>query len=440
MHISPLSKTSIRTKFFNNKDKEKEKEKEKEKDKKDIEKKSLSKILYSQKKYIKMISTQKLISRNIDYIKKNSYKVMLRNKSNMEQTIKIASNENSVNKNDDNFNLTKNIINYNSEIYTPKHSKHNSTTNVINKSKKENNNINIANISQQKQINLINNARKTNLFIKNLINKEPSKGKTENIVKNKIFSFPVSPKNNNKNNGNLYSKHDNDYNKSKMVKSFILSKKPEIPLKNFSSSSSLNIFNNNNNNIHNNHEQNKDSNINSHSNSNSKKYKNKNKGNFNVINFNNKNLGAYLKKIYFNNSKLNKENNEKTNRNNNYILINHLLLNDINITGNNNGNIINDSLNLTKYKPKTSRNDKNMKNSAYKDKIYSLNNENHYNNNFINGDNYINMSDTNCENLDIRTKMEIYKNIFKDDNSPEENHFNTIYFLQKMKLYNHNIK
>ena len=81
-----------------------------------------------------------------------------------------------------------------------------------------------------------------------------------------------------------------------------------------------------------------------------------------------------------------------------------------------------------------------MKNSAYKDKIYSLNNENHYNNNFINGDNYINMSDTNCENLDIRTKMEIYKNIFKDDNSPEENHFNTIYFLQKMKLYNHNIK
>ena len=246
MHISPLSKTSIRTKFFNNKDKEKEKEKEKEKDKKDIEKKSLSKILYSQKKYIKMISTQKLISRNIDYIKKNSYKVMLRNKSNMEQTIKIASNENSVNKNDDNFNLTKNIINYNSEIYTPKHSKHNSTTNVINKSKKENNNINIANISQQKQINLINNARKTNLFIKNLINKEPSKGKTENIVKNKIFSFPVSPKNNNKNNGNLYSKHDNDYNKSKMVKSFILSKKPEIPLKNFSSSSSLNIFNNNN--------------------------------------------------------------------------------------------------------------------------------------------------------------------------------------------------
>ena len=90
MHISPVSKTCIRTKFFNHKEKEKEKEK------KDIEKKSLSKILYSQKKYIKMISTQKLISRNIDYIKKNSYKVMLRNKSNMEHSIKFGSNERNI--------------------------------------------------------------------------------------------------------------------------------------------------------------------------------------------------------------------------------------------------------------------------------------------------------------------------------------------------------
>jgi hypothetical protein len=50
------------------------------------------------------------------------------------------------------------------------------------------------------------------------------------------------------------------------------------------------------------------------------------------------------------------------------------------------------------------------------------------------------MSETNYENLDIKTKMEIYKNRYKDNNSPEENHFSTIYFLQKMKLYNHNIK
>ena len=160
-----------------------------------------------------------------------------------------------------------------------------------------------------------------------------------------------------------------------------------------------------------------------------------------MINFNNKNLGAYLKKIYFNNTKLNKENMDKSNRNNNYILLNHLLLNDINITGNNNGNLINENLEISKYKPKTSRNDKNMKNVSYKEKIYSLNNENHFcNNDFINHENYINMSETNCENLDIKRKMEIYKSKYKDNNSPEENHFNTISFLQNMKISNNNIK
>ena len=430
MHISPVSKTCIRTKFFNNKEKEKDKEKEK----KDIEKKSLSKILYSQKKYIKMVSTQKLISRNIDYIKKNSYKVMLRNKSNMEHSIKFGSNENSINKNEENLiNRTKNLINYNSDIYTPKHNKHNSTTNVYNQSKKELRNNNIANISQQKP-NIINNARKNNLFIKNLINKESTRDKNDIQIKNKIFSFPVSPKNNN--NDNFYSNLDNEYNRSKMVKTFMLSQKPDIPFKNFSSNSSLNIFSNSN--IIN-QELNNDSNINS--NNNSKKYKNKNKGNFNMLNFNNKNLGAYLKKIYFNNTKLNKENLEKNNRNNNYILINHLLLNDINITGNNNGNLINENLEISKYKPKTSRNDKNLKYVSYKEKIYSLNNENHFgNNDFINGDNYINMSETNCENLDIKKKMEIYKSRCKDNNSPEENHFNTISFLQNMKVSNNNLK
>jgi hypothetical protein len=428
MHISPVSKASIRTKFFNNKEKEKEKEK------KEIEKKSLSKILYSQKKYIKMISTQKLISRNIDYIKKNSYKVMLRNKSNIEHTIKFASNENSENKNEDNLtNRTKNLINYNADIYTPKHSKHNSTTNVYNQNRKANNKNDIANITQQKHSNLINNNRKNNLFIKNLIKKESNKDKNENKIKNNIFSFPVSPKNNNKNNGNVYSNLDNDFSRSKMVKSFMLSQKPEIPFKNFSSNSSLNIFRNNN--IIN-HESNNDSNINLHNNN--KKYKNKNKGDFNMINFNNKNLGAYLKKIYFNNRKINKENNEATNRNNNYILINHLLLNDINITGNSNGNLLNENLEISKYKSKTSRNDKNLKNVSYKQKIYSLNNENHFNNNdFINGENYINMAKTNCENVDIKTKFEFHKNKY---NSPEENHFSTVYYLQNMKISNNKIK
>ena len=62
-----------------------------------------------------MLPTKKLSSRNIDYLKK-SHKVMLRNKSNIEPTIKFASNENSLLKNDDNFmNKTKNKWNIKSK-------------------------------------------------------------------------------------------------------------------------------------------------------------------------------------------------------------------------------------------------------------------------------------------------------------------------------------
>ena len=50
------------------------------------------------------------------------------------------------------------------------------------------------------------------------------------------------------------------------------------------------------------------------------------------------------------------------------------------------------------------------------------------------------MSETNCENLDIKRKMEIYKSKYKDNNSPEEKHFNTISFLQNIKISNNNIK
>ena len=106
-----------------------------------------------------------------------------------------------------------------------------------------------------------------------------------------------------------------------MIKTFINYKKPEICFKNLSNNSSINIFKRNN------------------------KLKNDMKLN-SLNNFNNKNLGAYLKKLYYNNSCKNlNENNSESNRNNsnnnNFILINHLLLNGINITGNNNGNIIN---------------------------------------------------------------------------------------------------
>ena len=439
MYISPSSKNAIRNKFFPHKEMEKEKE--------DKDKKSLSKILYNQKKYVKMLPTKKLVSRNIDYFKRNSNKIMMRNKSNIDQSIKFASNDNSIFKNEDNLmNRTKNLISYNSEIYTPKHNKHQSSTSIFNKTKYENNN----NYNQKQQNKNIANSRKNNNLIKNFLNKDLAKEKNDSQNKSKIFSFPASPKNK-KNNTKIFSNINNDMNNNKIIKSFMLSQKPEISFHNFASNSSMNIFNSKN------HEINNDININSYyNNSNSRrknemninlvsksKKTNKTKVDYDFININNKNIGAYLKKVYFNNGKYNKEIKEKNNRNNNYILINHLLLNDINITGNNNGNIMNENMGNSKYKPKTSRNANASKNINSKEKIYFSKNDNNYiHNDIIQPDNYLNLSETNInsENLDVKKKIDFYKTKTNFNNSPEENHFDTVKFLQKIKLSNNIIK
>jgi hypothetical protein len=237
MYICPQSKNEINPKFYNNNEKDKNKDKENESKEKD--KKPLSQKLFNQKKYIKILPTKKLISRNNDYIKKNTHKVMIRNKSNMEHSIKFQSNDNSILKNDDNLtNKTKNLLNYRSEIYTPKHSKDQSSNNIYNKSKNENSNLNL------KQKNFINNARKNNIFLKKFFESESTKDKNDALKnsKSKIFSFPVSPKNK-KNNNKIYLNNDLNSN-DKMIKSFIQTKKHEIGFKNFSSNSSLNIFNN----------------------------------------------------------------------------------------------------------------------------------------------------------------------------------------------------
>ena len=410
MYISPNSQNEKKSIFYN-----KEKEKENEKDK---VKKSLSRILYNQKKYVKMLPTKKLSSRNIDYLK-NSHKVMLRNKSNIEPTIKFASNENSLLKNDDNFmNKTKNLIYYNSDIYTPKHNKHLSSTSIYNKSKNENNK------------NIIHNARKNDLFLRKLIDKETTKEKNSEINTNKIFSFPISPKNKIKN--MICQNPNNDFDKNELLQSFIRSQKPKISFKNITSNSSVNIFNNSSNLF------NSDININRLDNS------KKNNENLNAININNKNIGSYLKNIYSNQSKFINENNGKNNmNNNNYILINHLLLNDINITGNNNGNIISENFENLKNKSKTSRNNKLKMKAGIRQKIYFSNNEKIcFNNGFINGDNYISCNETNInnENLDIKKKIDFYKTKKNEYNSPEENHFSTVNYLQNIKISNNNIK
>ena len=434
MYISPQSKNEINPKFYNNNEKDKNKVKENESKEKD--KKPLSQKLFNQKKYIKILPTKKLISRNNDYIKKNTHKVMIRNKSNMEHSIKFQSNDNSILKNDDNLtNKTKNLLNYCSEIYTPKHSQDQSSNNIYNKSKNENSNLNL------KQKNFINNARKNNIFLKKFFESESTKDKNDALKnsKSKIFSFPVSPKNK-KNNNKIYLNNDLNSN-DKMIKSFIQTKKHEIGFKNFSSNSSLNIFNNSKN------DSKVDTKLNSYNNIKKdeininliskiqKDNKNKNKTNFNVININNKNIDSYLKKIYYKNNKYFNQNNEKNN--NNYILINHLLLNDINITGNNNGNII--EKNLEKLKPKSSRNEKFKNNNDQKERIYLSNNDNNVN---MNHDYYISLSETNinCEGLDIKKKIKFFKTKYNENISPEETHFKAVDFIQKVEISKYNIK
>ena len=440
MYISPTSKNEINPsiKFYKNDEKDKDKE-SKEKDTT-----SLSQKLFNQKRYIKILPTKKLISRNNDYIKKNTHKVMIRNKSNMEHSIKFQSNDNSIIKNYDNLtNRTKkNLLNYRSEIYTPKHSKDQSSNNLYNKSKNETTNLNL------KQKNFINNARKNNIFLKNFFESESTKDKNDALknTKNKIFSFPVSPNNKKNSNNKIYPKNDLNSN-DKMVKSFIHNKKHEIGFKNFSSNSSLNIFNNSNN------ETKIDKKLNSYNNIKKdeininliskiqKDIKNKNKTHFNVINVNNKNIGSYLKKIYYKNNKYfnqnNEKNNNRNNNNNNYILINHLLLNDINITGNSTGNII--DKNLEKLKPKSSRNEKLKNNNEQKERIYFSNNEN---NDIMNHDCYISLSETNInyEGLDIKKKINFYKTKYNEYISPEETHFKAVDFIQKVEISKYNIK
>ena len=425
MYISPQPKNEINPNFYNNNEKDKDKDKENESKEKD--KKPLSQKLFNQKKYIKILPTKKLISRNNDYIKKNTHKVMIRNKSNMEHSIKFQSNDNSILKNDDNLtNKTKNLLNYRSEIYTPKHSKDQSSNNIYNKSKNENSNLNL------KQKNFINNARKNNIFLKKFFESESTKDKIDALKnsKSKIFSFPVSPKNK-KNNNKIYLNNDLNSN-DKMIKSFIQTKKHEIGFKNFSSNSSLNIFNNSK------KDSKFDTKLNSYNNIKKdeinvnliskiqKDNKNKNKTHFNVININNKNIDSYLKKIYYKNNKYFNQNNEKNN--NNYILINHLLLNDKNITGNNNGNII--EKNLEKLKPKSSRNEKFKNNNDQKERIYLSNNVN------MNHDYYISLSETNinCEGLDIKKKIKFFKTKYNENISPEETHFKAVDFIQKFEI------
>lgn len=183
--------------------------------------------------------------------------------------------------------------------------------------------------------------------------------------------------------------------------------------------------------------------------------------NFNEINFSNKNNNLNKKNaicLKSNSNGYNKilinRNNSKNKNVNNYT--NHLMLNDINMTEKNSEIIYfpsTSNINFNNYKAKSTRNSTDIKNSINRRKItyssYDLNNEDK-NGKYINRTNIEegNKSQSKQKTLYnknlIKTNYSHFfydsnKNIFKN-NSPEENHFETIVFLQKMKSNNCAIK
>ena len=152
------------------------------------------------------------------------------------------------------------------------------------------------------------------------------------------------------------------------------------------------------------------------------------------------------------------KNSQYNNKNNKIILLNNLILNDINITEKNKD--INNLFHLNKNnhinynyinKSKTTRNSTDIKNNSNTKKIiyssYDVNNNTQINN-------YMNKTNKKEEKRKKERALykknnnksnfshyfyDSYKNIIKN-NFPEENHFQTIIFLQKMKSNNFSIK
>ena len=111
---------------------------------------------------------------------------MIRNKSNMEYSIKFSSNDYSLNKNDENLtNKTKNLLNNPSDIYTPKYNKNQSSNNIINKDKNENNIFNL------KEKNFLHNAKKNKrIFLKHFFDSKSTKDKN-NALQNSKSKIPL---------------------------------------------------------------------------------------------------------------------------------------------------------------------------------------------------------------------------------------------------------
>ncbi len=395
-----------------------------------------------------------------------------------------------LNTNNSNKNVSK-ISNIEQKYFKLNHNRCNNYTNI------ENNNFNINNFSYNGnnnnnsgsnkitkiEINNINYNNGKNIIIKNL--SETTKDSSYSNRLNKDIIFPITSTNI----SNI--KYNKNNSSNRMIKSLKYSSVQNPIFRHFSSNSTTNILHNHKISDYNNPNalSNTNININTTNNTNSNLKQNhtninfyskvekdnnskskKNNTNFNEININksnisNKKIEINLKKNYNNNYKNDNINNynsmnenlytSNTNIKNNYI-INNLLLNDINITGNNDSeNKFNHSnkINYNNYKIKSTRNNSytNIKtNNMPKRKItyssYDLKNEEKKekcpNNNKDNKKKREGILYRKNSSLKKPYNSYFYdsnKNIFKDI-SPEENHFQTITFLQKMKLNNCMIK
>jgi hypothetical protein len=294
------------------------------------------------------------------------------------------------------------------------------------------------------EINNINYNNGKNIIIKNLLNVDKNKDNDCSYKMNKIFSFPT-PKSN----------IDHEINNNKIISSFIFS--PISPIsRHLSNNSSTNILYHNNRKISNFSKANSSLNKNNtNSNFFSKIQKNKDSkrlqkinSNINEINLKKNNIKNEVK-LKNSNSNLNDKiiiNNNKTYKVG-ISYVNNILLNDLNKTEKNK---------KIRYLPSSNdiknnkRNSTDIKKVINKRKIiYSIyddeKKERYINQTNIDEDNGSNNIDRilfTKDNTNTSYSHFFYennRNNFKN-NYPEENHFQTIAFLQKMKFNNFSIK
>jgi hypothetical protein len=294
------------------------------------------------------------------------------------------------------------------------------------------------------EINNINYNNGKNIIIKNLLNVDKNKDNDCSYKMNKIFSFPT-PKSN----------IDHEINNNKIISSFIFS--PISPTsRHLSNNSSTNILYHNNRKISNFSKANSSLNKNNtNSNFFSKIQKNKDSkrlqkinSNINEINLKKNNIKNEVK-LKNSNSNLNDKiiiNNNKTYKVG-ISYVNNILLNDLNKTEKNK---------KIRYLPSSNdiknnkRNSTDIKKVINKRKIiYSIyddeKKERYINQTNIDEDNGSNNIDRilfTKDNTNTSYSHFFYennRNNFKN-NYPEENHFQTIAFLQKMKFNNFSIK